>query len=62
MARRIYVSDLLYYPLRMYWDSILFKCVMGNQIKKVLGVIIVFVIVTLIMVLPTEQDRWQTMW
>lgn len=51
---------LIHYPLRLYWDSIVLKRVMGNQMSDALGAISVVVIVSLTMVLAVAWDKWQT--
>lgn len=51
---------LIHYPLRLYWEPIVLKRVMGNQMSNALGAISVVVIVALTMVLAVAWDRWQT--
>lgn len=52
---------LIHYPLRLYWDSLVLKRVMGNQMSDALGAISVVVIIALTMILAMVWDRWQTM-
>lgn len=52
---------LIHYPLRLYWESIVLKRVMGNQMSDALGAISVVVIIALTMILAMVWDRWQTM-
>lgn len=51
---------LIHYPLRLYWEPIVLKRVMGNQMSDALGLISVVIIVALTMVLAMAWDRWQT--
>lgn len=50
---------LIHYPLRLYWEPIVLRRVMGNQMSDVLGAISVVIIVALTMVLAVAWDRWQ---
>lgn len=51
---------LIHYPLRCYWEPIVLKRVMGNQMSDALGLISVAIIVGLTMVLVVAWDKWQT--
>ena len=50
---------LIHYPLRLYWEPIVLKRVMGNQMSDALGAISVIIIVAVTMVLAVAWDRWQ---
>lgn len=50
---------LIHYPLRLYWESIVLKRVMGNQMSDALGLISVVIIVAMTMVIAVAWDRWQ---
>lgn len=52
---------LIHYPLRLYWEPIVLRRVMGNQMSDALGAISVVVIIALTMILAMVWDRWQTM-
>lgn len=50
---------LIHYPLRMYWEPIVLKRMMGNQMSDALGAISVIIIVAVTMALAVAWDRWQ---
>lgn len=50
---------LIHYLLRLYWEPIVLKRVMGTQMSDALGAISVVIIVAVTMVLAVAWDRWQ---
>ena len=51
---------LIHYPLRMYWEPIVLRRLLGDQMSDALGLISVAIIVGLTMVLTVAWDKWQT--
>ncbi|MCQ1533895.1 hypothetical protein [Mitsuokella jalaludinii] len=50
---------LIHYPLRMYWEPIVLRRLLGDQMSDALGLISVAIIVGLTMVLTVAWDKWQ---
>ena len=52
---------LIHYPLRLYWETIVLKRVMGNQMSDALGFVSVVIIVAVTMALAVLWDKRQMM-
>ena len=52
---------LIHYPLRLYWEPIVLKRVMGNQMSDALGLLSVVIIVAVTMALAVAWDKRQMM-
>lgn len=50
---------LIHYPLRMYWEPVVLRRLLGDQMSDALGLISVAIIVGLTMVLAIAWDKWQ---
>ena len=48
---------LIHYPLRMYWEPIVLRRLLGDQMSDALGLISVAIIVGLTMVLTVAWDK-----